>query len=83
MVCHGYKLSANLDLKQSRDLAATISWDRLFHSELLSIINNNNEQIVSTTYVFHNSVAANADHNSLAGNVNTAMHASLEIVLLN
>ena len=41
-------------------------------NRLLSITENNNEQIVYTTYVFHNSVAANAHHNSLAGNVNTA-----------
>ena len=31
MVCRGYRWAASLNLKQSRDLAATISWGRLFH----------------------------------------------------
>ena len=35
MVCCGYRWAASLDLKQSRDLAATISWGRLFHSGMV------------------------------------------------
>ena len=31
----GYRWAASLDLKQSRDLAATISWGRLFHSGMV------------------------------------------------
>ena len=31
----GYRLVASLDLKQSRGLAATISWGRLFHSGMV------------------------------------------------
>ena len=34
-VCYGYRWAASLDLKQSRDLAATISWGRLFHSGMV------------------------------------------------
>ena len=30
--CLGYRWAASLDLEQSRDLAATISWGRLCHS---------------------------------------------------
>ena len=33
--CRGYRRAASLDLKQSRDLAATISWGRLFHSGMV------------------------------------------------
>ena len=35
VVCRGYRWAANLDLKLSRDLAATISWGRLFHSGMV------------------------------------------------
>ena len=35
MVCRGYRWAASLHLKQSRDLAATISWGRLFHSGMV------------------------------------------------
>ena len=35
VVCRGYRWAASLDLEQSRDLAATISWGRLFHSGMV------------------------------------------------
>ena len=35
VVCRGYRWAASLDLKQSRDLAATIYWGRLFHSGMV------------------------------------------------
>ena len=35
VVYRGYTWAASLDLKQSRDLAATISWGRLFHSGMV------------------------------------------------
>ena len=35
VVCHGYRWAASRDLKQSRDLAATISWGRLFLSRMV------------------------------------------------
>ena len=35
MVCRGYRWAASLDLKQSRDLVATIAWGRLFHSGMV------------------------------------------------
>ena len=35
VVCRGYRWAASLDLKQSRDLAATISGGRLFHSGMV------------------------------------------------
>ena len=40
MVCPGCRWAASLDLKQSRDLAATISWGRLFHSGMVRRKNN-------------------------------------------
>ena len=35
VVCRGYRWAASLDLKQSTDLAAPISWGRLFHSGMV------------------------------------------------
>ena len=35
VVCRGYRWAASVDLKQSRDLAATISWGRLYHSGIV------------------------------------------------
>ena len=35
VVYRGYRWAARLDLKQSRDLAAPISWGRLFHSGMV------------------------------------------------
>ena len=35
VVCRDYRWAASIDLKQSRDLAATISWGRLFHSGMV------------------------------------------------
>ena len=35
VVCLGYRWAASMDLKQSRDLAATISWGRLWRSVVM------------------------------------------------
>ena len=35
MVYRGFRWAASLDFKQSRDLAATISWGRLFRSGIV------------------------------------------------
>ena len=43
VVCRGYRWAASLDLKRSRDLAATISWSRRFHS---GMVRGNNDIII-------------------------------------